>query len=228
MLQVRTDAAPGDDLLRVALDSELRARIYEHLREYCHQCRNRLNSLKLGIYLAKKQCSPGSVGAWEAIDRQYHDLEASVEQVQLLFRPVSLSRVTIGIDLLIDDRMMGWTRAMAERGKSIEVVPPASRAMASLDVDGIGGALDSIVAWRAATRSAASSARLAWRVEDGWAHLSWEEPGLPQGGLSPDQPPAWTLPLLARTVQAHGGEYRIVADSGWMIELSWPSHPPLP
>jgi hypothetical protein len=228
MLQVRSDSSLGDDLLKVALDPELRARVYEHLREYCHQCRNRLNSLKLGIYLAKKQCPPASVGTWEAIDRQYHELEASVEQVQFLCRTVSLSRVTIGIDLLIDDRIKGWARVMAARGKSIEVVPPATRALASFDVDGIGRALDSIVEWRAAARTASNLARLAWRVDDGWARLSWEEPNLPPGEPAPEEPPSWTLPMLARIIQAHGGNYRITTNPEWKIELAWPSQPPAP
>ena len=52
MLQAIDDAL-GGQLLRIARDPDLRQRVYEHLREYCHQCRNRLNSLKLSPSFAQ-------------------------------------------------------------------------------------------------------------------------------------------------------------------------------
>jgi hypothetical protein len=231
MLQGTTEELLGDHLLRLARDPDLRLMVYEHLREYCHQCRNRLNSLKLSIYLAMRQASSTAVDPWVEIERHYRDLESRVEQVQFLCRPLVLSRVTLGLDLLFDDRSESWTRLMATRGRGLELVPPADRAVASFDVDRLGKALDSVVAWRATESSAGQSARLRWWVEAGFAGVSWEETDTPRGPTdpsSPDQAPAWTLPLLARVALAHGGDYRIETDRGWRLEVAWPSQPVTP
>ena len=42
-------------LMEFARDTTLRQEVYKRLGEYCHQCRNRLNSLKLSLYLVKRQ-----------------------------------------------------------------------------------------------------------------------------------------------------------------------------
>jgi hypothetical protein len=231
MLQSTTDEVLGDQLLRIARDPDLRQRVYEHLREYCHQCRNRLNSLKLSIYLAMRQSPSPTVDPWLEIERYYRDLERRVEQVQFLCRPLVLSRVALGLELLIDDRRGTWAQLLATRGRALEVVPPTNRAVASFDVDSLGRALDSVVAWRASDRSDARSAKLRWWVEDGFAHLVWEEPATalqPREVPPPEEPPTWTLPLLARVALAHGGDYRIDTERGWRLEVAWPTQPITP
>jgi hypothetical protein len=227
MPQGTIDEVLGDQLLRIARDPVLRLRVYEHLREYCHQCRNRLNSLKLSLYLAMRQSPSPNADPWVEIERHYRDLESRVEQVQFLCRPLLLSRVTLGLDLLIEDRREAWTRRMAELGRGLELVSPSERAVASFDVDSLGRALDSVVAWRASDRSDARSARLRWWVEGGFAHVAWEEPATPaRPGCVP--PPAWTLPLLARVALAHGGDYRIDTERGWCLDVAWPAKPITP
>jgi hypothetical protein len=231
MLQVTTDLVVGDPLLRIARDPDLRLRVYDHLREYCHQCRNRLNSLKLSIYLAIRQSSSPTADPWVEIERHYKELETRVEQVQLLCRPIALSRVTLGLDLLINDRRETWTRLMTIQGRALEVVPPSDRAIASFDVDRLGRALDAVVAWRASEASAARTASLHWRVEAGVAQVTWEEPleaARPEEVPVAEEPPNWTLPLLARVALAHGGDYQIETDRGWRLEVAWPSQPITP
>lgn len=232
MLQATTDDVLGGQLLRIARDCELRQQVYEHLREYCHQCRNRLNSLKLSLYLAMKQSPSQPADYWVEIERCYRDLENRVEQVQYLCRPLVLSRVTLGLDLLMDDRRVEWARLMAEQGRALEFIPPSERAVASFDVDSLGRALDSVVAWRASDRSAGRLARLGWRVEDGFVHLSWDEPAmatLPEDDPEPGHPPPpWILPVLARVALAHGGDYRIADEAGWCLEIAWPTSPHTP
>jgi hypothetical protein len=223
MLPGTTDEILGDQLLRIARDPDLRLKVYDQLREYCHQCRNRLNSLKLSIYLAMRQSPSPTADPWMEIERHYRELETRVEQIQLLCRPMALSRVTLGLDLLIEDRRAPWSGLMAEEDKALELIPPVARAVASFDVDRLGRVLDSVVAWRASDRSAARSARVRWWVEGGVAHIAWEEATPARG-----EPPSWTLPLLARVALAHGGDYRIETDRGWRLEVAWPSQPNTP
>ena len=228
MLPGTTDQHLGDYLLRIARDPEVGLRVYEHLRDYCHQCRNRLNSLKLSIYLAIRQSPSNSAEPWLETERHYRALEYQVEQIQRLCRPMVLSRVTLGLDLLIDDRRDAWTQQMVAWGKNLEIIAPEQRAVASFDVDCLGRALDAVVAWRASTRSDVRSAKMRWCVEDEVITLTWEEPSwVPSEDDHATSPEgvAWTLPLLARVAIAHGGDYRIDTEGGWFLELSWPTKP---
>ena len=220
-----------DQLLHIAHDPNLRQLVYERLGDYCHQCRNRLNSLKLSIYLAMKQAPPGTVAIWFEVDRHYRDLEKRVEQVQLLCRPMTLTRVTLGLNLLIDDRREAWTRSMRDSGKAITFVPPSEQAIASFDVERMGGLLDSVVAWRSLENVPTRSAIFRWWVEEGQAHILWEEPiNLHQFGDEgrSEAGTEWILPILARVILAHGGNYRIESERGWSLKLAWPTHPPTP
>jgi hypothetical protein len=231
MRQGTTEDPLAEQLLRIARDPELRRTVYKWLGDYCHQCRNRLNSLKLGIYLAIKQSPSANSGRWTEIDRQYRELERRVDRLQTLCRPMSLSRVTLALDLLIEDRRESWTRSMSSNDRSLEFVPPAERAIASFDVERMGQALDSLVAWRAGDGSSSRSAKVRWWVEAGHAHLVWEEDGDPSPGvgqLPPDDGPTWCLPLFARIALAHDGDYRVLDDRGWRLELTWPSGPLTP
>jgi hypothetical protein len=228
MLRGLTDTALADQLLRIARDPNLRRMVYEQLGDYCHQCRNRLNSLKLSLYLAMRHSPTADAGHWSTIDGHYQELERRVDRVQTLCRPLMLSRVTLGLDLLIDDRRAAWTRSMATAGRVLEFDPPADRAVASFDVERMGQALDSLIAWRAGDPGSAPSARLSWWVAEGESHLAWEE--LRTGTSQPpsNEGATWTLPFLARIVMAHGGDYRVEDHRGWRLDLSWPSLPPMP
>jgi hypothetical protein len=216
-------------LVRIARDPVLRGMVYERLGDYCHQCRNRLNSLKLMIYLMMKQAPAGSARGWEEINRHYRDLERRLDQIQTLCRPMTITRVTLGIDLLMDDRRQDWSRSMSARGRNLEFIPPTSRTSASFDADRLGQALDAIVDWRAGEGPAGRPARLRWWAEGDQAHVAWEEPDpnptevlrVPTHGGS-----LWALPLLVRVAEAHGGECRIEAKRGWRVEVSWPARSP--
>jgi hypothetical protein len=231
MLRSLTDTTLADQLLRIARDPDLRRTVYEQLGDYCHQCRNRLNSLKLSLYLAMRQSPTADAGHWSTIDGHYQDLERRVDRVQTLCRPLTLSRVTLGLDLLIDNRRAAWSRSMASAGRSLVFDPPVDRAVANFDVERMGQALDSLVEWRAGDPSSATEARLSWWVSGGGAHLAWEElqaassrPTLPRSS----EGATWTLPLLSRVVMAHGGDYRVEDDRGWRLEIWWPSVSPTP
>ena len=71
----KTDLEFAEQLLRIAEDPDLRWTIYERLGEYCHRCRNQLNSLKLSIYLARKQSPASRPCLWTEIERDYQVLE---------------------------------------------------------------------------------------------------------------------------------------------------------
>ncbi len=226
MLQSLTNESLADQLLRISREPELRRMIYERLGEYCHQCRNRLNSLKLSLYLVMRQ-SPESVEErWEPIDRQYQELERRIEQIQTLCRPLSLTKVKLGLDLLIDDRRENWVRLMAVAGKSLEFSRPSERAIAGFDVERLGHCLDALVAWRAGQAESGSLARIRWWADSGYVHLVWEESGLPSQSSSESASPdegTWTLPFLVRMILAHEGDFQVQTAPNFRVEISWPT-----
>ncbi len=231
MPQSLGDHLLADQLLRIAREPELRREIYDRLGEYCHLCRNRLNSLKLSLYLMIRQSAGSLDRRWEEVDRHYQELERRVDQIQMLCRPLRLTRVTLGLDLLIDDRLESWNGLMERSGKTLEFVRPSERAVASFDVELLGQALDALVAWRAGDLDAGPASKVRWWAESGYVHLVWEESGTPQtspNGSGVGAGATWTLPLLARIVLAHDGDIEIQNDRGFRLQLAWPTHPGSP
>jgi len=215
-------------LMAIAQDPVLRHDLDQILGDYCHQCRNRLNSLKLSIYLVKRQSLGKIPEAWRSLESDYQTLEAQFERIQTICRPICLSLVTIGLNLLFEDRHESWSKIMAECGRELEIHQPDGRSVARFDVHHLGTALDAVVAWRAEQGSRVAKTCLRWWVEAGQAYVKWIEP------LAPDQTDkpisfrpetAWTLPTLTRVVAEHGGDLKIDDRNGWVLTLSWPSSP---
>jgi len=222
------DARLADQLLAIARNPILRHSVYERLGEYCHQCRNRLNSLKLSLYLARRGAVEGYAGTWDALDGHYLELELLIERVQVICRPMVLSRITVGLDLLIEDRRQEWTSILAGRGGDLSFIAPTDRALASLDIDRMILGLDALARWRSVAVAPGTTTRIRWWVDAGWAHLAWEEdPPRARFTLGTDPSPdrTWTLSLLARVAAEHDGELRLNDRLGWRLELTWPSDP---
>jgi hypothetical protein len=222
MLDRLASGSLAQQLLDVARDPMLRHSVYLRLGEYCHLCRNRLNSLKLSLFLAMKQSNDRGRRDWGLIELQYLELERIVDRVQTICRPMTLCRVTIALDLLFEDRREEWSRLIAAGGGELEWHRPRVRGLASFDVERMGQALDALVYWRAGDCLPDRVARLRWWVESGTAHISWEE-----SDSSPIRPsgdgPTWTLPLIARVLEAHGGDFRVTAAKTWRLDLTWPA-----
>jgi hypothetical protein len=220
MLRGTMDDRLENLLLEVARDPELREEVYQHLRQYCHECRNHLNSLKLSLYLAIKRTASPTPPAWAEVERSYQNLETRIEQIHFLCRPIQLSRVTLALDLLMEDRRSFWVGRMADQGGGLVLEPPPVRAVASFDVDSLGRVFDSLVGWRATVGPGGRSAVLRWWIKDEVAHLEWDEP---DADPSPGESSAWTLPMLARIIVAHGGDCRVESERGWRLKVFWPA-----
>ena len=223
MKHVLHDGATDDYLESIAVDPLLREAVYSKIGEYCHECRNRLNSLKLGLYLARQQASPEVIERWAEVDRRYGDLEARLELLHQLCRPMVLSKVQIDLDLLISDRRLAWTQFCEARHVGLRFEPPSHPVVASLDVERLGRALDGLVAWRSSEADAASLvAEVRWWLESDVVHLVWAEAPSTQPSR-PVETNRWALAWLIRVVAEHGGQTRISGEPGWKLEIRWPS-----
>lgn len=212
-------------LMEIAQNPQLRQDMEALLGDFSHQCRNRLNSLKLSLYLANRQ-APGRINeAWRTLESDYQSLETQLNRVQMICGPMCLSLVKIGLCLLFEDRRESWSKLMADRGSELEFLRPESRSLAQFDVNQLGAALDAMVAWRARLGIVSPKTSVRWWVDSGQAHITWIEPkgGGPADCHQSDQQEfAWTLPTLTRVLSEHGGSLEVDERDGWALSLSWP------
>jgi len=222
-------------LTRVASDPARVAELYEIFRAYCHQYRNTLNSLKMCLYLARKWGEPG---LWQDMERHYNDVEMVMDRFQLLWRPMILHRVTLPINLLIDDRKTTWSEALASTGRHLILVAPDSTIQCSFDPLRLAQAFDNLVVWRSEAGPPDSDLRLTWGSDHRRIFLRWDElrrpkhsPNLePRSGQGSglQTPPAssrFALPILTRIIDLHGGHMEESGLDPWRLCISWPFDP---
>lgn len=212
-----------DRLIRVVRDPDLRANLERGLSDYCHQSRNRLNSLKLSLYLVRRQ-NPGTLNpVWQKLEADYGLLESQFERVQAIYQPLTLTPVSLPLGLLFDDRRPAWAQIMADRGRQIEFEPPAGPAVARFDVTQLGEALDILVRWRAG--QGGGGVKIRWGVDAGEASIDWSEEAHATATVlddSRDPTFPWSLPMLSRVIEWHRGSMQIRTEPGWSLAMTWP------
>lgn len=207
-------------LLRVAGEPAKLGALYEILGDYCHALRNRLNSIKLSLFLARRQACPLADSAWAEAESSYRAVEQFVEQLQAICRPMALFAIPLDLNALVAERLPSWRDELGRRGRALEVEAPDGPAVGRLDPARLTQALDSFVAWRARS-GARSSVRLRWGADDDHLALEWHDP---QGTDPDDATGALAMPLLARVVAAHGGRCQLDDESGLRLRCRWPRH----
>lgn len=211
-------------LLSIVANDDLRQSVYEHVGEYCHQCRNQLNSLKLCLYLARRQTPPPMRSGLDQLEQRYSALERSIEMIQILCRPLQLVLTTLPFELLIDDRSGQWSQVAAAHEVEFTCRGPGPSAPVVFDPERIGQALDSLVQWRIGRLPRDSSVRLTWSVSADRITLVWhEEPPRGTAFAAPvEGEDVWSLPTIQRIVEAHQGAVILRSGSSAEVEISWP------
>jgi hypothetical protein len=208
-------------LLPVAGDPREIACLYSLLREFCHTFRNRLNGLKLGLYLA--ECKSTTGGPFAELTRRYAEVEQFVDRVQAICRPLRLTPMPLTLGTILAERRASWTDCLAARGRTLEFAPPREESRAVLDGVLLAHALDSLVAWRAEEGGEDEPVRLAWHSGSGQIDLTWDEPRTRPCRPRRDSVPTLALPLLARVASAHGGHLVVSDDDGFRVEVLLPA-----
>lgn len=223
------DGLVVDDLtqrfLGLAVDRERSGEVYETLRGFFHDARNRLNSIKIGLYLAKRGGTESQALVWSELDASYQGLETLIERLQSLCRPAELSVVRGDLGPWLEGRRPHWEQILSERRKTLEWVAPCSMSEGQFDPSRLVQALDALVAWRANSGTVGGLHRLAWWERDGNLVIEWVEdrPGLtePVEGWE-GRSVSMALPLLAQVVDAQGGSLSVSKANGLNIRLTWP------
>lgn len=214
-----------DDLMCIARDAALRGELGPSFANYCHQFRNRLNSIKLGIYLARRQATEELSTCWESLERDYLAIEDRLDRVQAVCRNADPARAAIDLNLLFDDRSRLWTEAMRQGAAELTFDPPPSGCPTRIDVERFGSGLDDLVHWRATARTGRREVRVAWDRQGGRTTVRWRElfgNSEPSAGEGTETRRTWTLPILARILADHHGSLSLAEGSDWDLTLEWP------
>lgn len=198
--------------------------LYAILGDFCHLFRNRLNSLKLSIYLAKRGGPlPGNVG-WADLERDYQQAEQLMEQLQIVCRPAPVSSMRLPLGMLLDDRRPVWSEWLAARGRRLDLEGPRKPAIGDYDPARLAQGLDALAAWRSEAGEPGTAVLVRWRAESDQLQMEWEEPNAKSPGRGKEESSAASLalPLLARVMADHRGSLALAPGSGLRLRLQWP------
>ncbi|HWE36132.1 MAG TPA: hypothetical protein VG406_06120 [Isosphaeraceae bacterium] len=207
-------------LWRVATDPAKVQALYEMLGEYCHELRNRLNGIKISLFLARRQACPLSSPAWAEAELRYRAVEELVDRLQMICRPLDVFAITLDLSGLIAERLPYWCRDLDARGRRLVPEAPPAPALGRFDPARLAQGLDALVAWRARAGDPDTTIRLRWGADQDHLSLEWHEP---EGTDPLDATDDLALPILARIIAAHGGRCQLTAEPGLRLRCRWPS-----
>ncbi|MEO6810395.1 MAG: hypothetical protein ABI353_14875 [Isosphaeraceae bacterium] len=213
------------DLLKITASAEQLSTLYETLGEFNHLVRNRLNSLKLSIYLARQDGPKHLDEYWAELDRRYRTIEGFVERLQTIYRPMSLTPMRLTVGMLFDDLHAKWSKGFESRQVRFMLTSPSDQAVGHFDPIRLGQGLDALAAWRTDNAKANSLVHVEWHVAGEDVVVLWREPEvtcLPLDDAPEGDAPCLALPLLARIITAHGGRLDASLEDGLLLQLRWP------
>lgn len=222
-------AMQEDDLARSLIGvasspSKVRA-LHDILGGFCHQCRNTLNSLKLSLYLAKRDASHVASPLWGDLDQRYKEVELVFDRLQAICRPLTLTPIRASLSLVMEERGPLWIEAMAARNRTLILVPPKTPDVGDFDPVRLPECLSTFILWRAEVGEFGQPAQLGWGIYEDQFLVEWDEPsavGIGGSGASSDRSDPLALPLLARVLSAHGGTMTLNSHDGLHLRVSWP------
>ncbi|WP_169976980.1 sensor histidine kinase [Tautonia rosea] len=207
-------------LLRCVEEPERIPIIQVLLDRYSHRLRNRLNSMKLSLYLARRLSGNPSGPEWVRADSAYRSMEAMIEQVQLFCNPLQPSPAEGDLNHWIEQRVPDWHRLLAERSLRLETSGPGATLPSRFDWNRLAQGLDALISFWSSQGPPEGTIRLSWQRLPGQFHIRFES----ESSLIRTQGDAenLALPVLARVLRAHQGRLDIAPDAS-AIELTWPA-----
>ena len=204
-------------LSQIAGDPSQVAALHGAVGDFCHLLRNRLHTLQMSLYLARRDARGGG-GSWDELDRQYRATEEVVELFQLVCRPMRLAPITVGLDLVLREFESRWSPRFAEQGLRFSTKIERLDGPSRLDPSAVAKGLDALAAWRLERAAPGREFLLAGRVAEGISRIEWREDGPAPGDPDGDLP----LAALARVASEHGGAMTEPDADGWRVRLEWP------
>ena len=192
--------------------------------DFCHLLRNRLNSLQMSLYLARRDDEAVEPAVWNELEHQYRAAEGVVELFQTVCRPMALTPISIGLGLIVGEFTTRWVPRFAARGVTLSRGSDEGGDLSRVDPSRVGQGLEALAAWRLDRAEAGTGIVLRGSVARGRSRLEWSE------SLSACTEDGGALPLaaLARVASAHGGSISQDDHDGWRVRLEWPNAETIP
>lgn len=222
-------------LLRLVKSDQQIQQLREELGGFSHRCRNLLNGMKMSLYFMRRGAEQPLPQWWDGLELNYRGIEALLDQLQTIYRPISLTLIRGTFRCLVQDSQQLWSDAFAGGCGSLAIVPPEQESIGEFDPMYLRMGFDALARWRALAMAAGQSARISWRTGEGQFEVSWHEsrstspaPIGSSGQTSPGSPSPWAayqplaLPLLARVMTAHRGTLDWSREPEFRALLRWP------
>jgi len=207
----------------------------QFLSGFTHRCRNSLHGIKMSLYLCRRGIEGPVPDAWARLERAYRETERLFDRLQEIYRPMCATVVRSSLGQLLAERLPVWRFWFTERGLTLEADPPAEESLGDYDPMHLGSGLDAFIAWRLEEGISCGNVRLAWRVNQGFFEIEWNEVdrqvpaavesrGIPRSDRSGEfrSGDSLALPLLARIASAHGGRVIFRWDPAFHLTVRWP------
>ena len=168
-------------------------------------------SLKLSLYLAKRESKLPASDVLGELEVCYLDVEQLFDRLQLICRPMKVTPIRALLALLIEERRRTWTDVMSADEGELTLFPPHESDVGDFDPVRLTESLDAFV--HCVLRLAKLAARRCFDGESGTVASSCNGTNPAAGklaGVTPGEPHPDPLssPFLARVITAHGGRRR--------------------
>ena len=207
------------NLSAISADAGRVGDLHDCFGELCHALRNRLQTLNLGLYMARRT---GSIPAEAClrVEGHYQRFERLVDQLQWTCRPAEVQAVCLPLGMLVEERRGVWDERFAARDCRVVVVEAVDEDAGWFDPSRLGLALDALSLWRAEVLTPGSIVEIGWRVRRGLFEFDWAEFGEPvESGMRGAQ--SLALAMLGRAMADHRGSLCISEDSDFSVSLRW-------
>ncbi|MGC8642317.1 MAG: hypothetical protein ACP5XB_20845 [Isosphaeraceae bacterium] len=229
----------SDALVRIVQDDSKIEQLRKELGSFSHRCRNVLGGMKMSLYLMKRSATGSLPGWWDEIERNYQGIERLIDELQTIYRPMSLTPIRAPFGTLVRNREPSWREWFASRKGRLEIVPPAKESVCQFDPMCLRMGCDAFLRWRASMLPPGQTGRFSWQTDGEQLHACWQErPSGPLPHEDTKRSPArectrpssgnqmLALPLLARVIKAHGGVIQWTRSPAFQVEFGWPLEQP--
>ena len=192
------------------------------LDHYCHRLRNRLNSLKLSLYLSRRLAEGRCTDQIDRADAAYRQIAAVVDHLQAICAPVALAVSGGSMNEWVGSQGANWHAILATRGILLDIEDSHEAIFACCDRARLGQGIEVLVREWAEHGRPGSEIRMSWGRRFDRCYLRFE------GG-------AWLLPcrgesdrlafaIAGRVLAVHRGVLAIEDDpESTTVDLSWPA-----
>ena len=193
------------------------------LDRYCHRLRNRLNILKLSLYLSRRLADGRCAEQLDRAEGAYRQIAAVVDQLQAICNPVALAVSVGSMNDWIAAHGASWRAILATRGIRLTIEDSHEAIVACCDRARLGQAIEALVREWTENGRPGSIIRMIWgrRVDRCFIQFEGGEWLLPRRGESA----RLGFAVAGRVLAVHRGVLAIEDDDlgSTTVDLSWPA-----